>query len=53
MSSFRFFCELTGIELVGGVAGESLNRSSMLDVLFAFLCKFSEPMLLVVLLVSC
>jgi hypothetical protein len=41
MSSFRFFCELTGIELVGGVAGESLNRSSMLDVLFAFLCKFS------------
>lgn len=41
MSSFRFFCEFTGTEVVGGTAGESLNRSSMLDVLFAFLCKFS------------
>lgn len=41
MSSLRFFCEFEGTEVVDGAAGGSLNRSSMLDVLFAFLCEFS------------
>lgn len=41
MSSLRFFCEFEGTEVADGAAGGSLNRSSMLDVLFAFLCEFS------------